>query len=189
MFETLRVSAACTVSLALLAAANVAVAADETFTAQASITTAAGSSASAPVTVVVRRWANGMERANLIDAVKSNGTSGAWAALKTRDDAGSIQLGGRQPIPIKYAYSRPSETGRLITLVAVEPLYFIGAGAPDAKSKIGHDLAVVLLDLDASGLGHGELAPAATVRVDAQQAIVTEDYGAEVVRLSKVARR
>jgi len=123
------------------------------------------------------------------NAVKSNGTSGAWAALKTRDDAGSIQLGGRQPIPIKYAYSRPSETGRLITLVAVEPLYFIGAGAPDAKSKIGHDLAVVLLDLDASGLGHGELAPAATVRVDAHQAIVTEDYGAEVVRLSKVARR
>jgi hypothetical protein len=47
----------------------------------------------------------------------------------------------------------------------------------------------VLLDLTASGSGHGELAPAAKVRVTAEGAIETEDYAATTVELSKVASK
>jgi hypothetical protein len=44
----------------------------------------------------------------------------------------------------------------------------------------------VLLEVPASGSGRGELAPAAKVRVTDQGAIVTEDYGAAIVELTKV---
>ena len=40
-----------------------------------------------------------------------------------------------------------------------------------------------------SAKGSGEVAPAAKVKVDAQNAVVTDDYGAEVVRLSNVVRK
>ena len=69
----------------------------------------------------------------------------------------------------------------------------VAAGAispwPDAKPRTGLDLGVVLLDVDVLGSGQGEMAPAATVRVDTQNAVVRDDYGAEVVRLSKISRK
>jgi hypothetical protein len=64
-----------------------------------------------------------------------------------------------------------------------------GAGDANAQAKAGWDLGLVLLDLTASGSGHGELAPAAKVRVTAEGAIETEDYAATTVELSKVASK
>ena len=160
----------------------------ETLTATATLKSAGGASASAPLTAVIARFATDAERDALIAAVKSGGTSAARDLLAKRADAGSIQLGAKRT-PIKYAYARSTGSGRLITLVTSEPVGFVGAGLPDAKPKAGYDLGLVLLEVDASGGGKGELAPAAKVRVDAQNAIVTEDYGAEVVHLSNVAKK
>ena len=105
---------------------------------------------------------------------------------RTRD---SIELGSRKTA-IKYAYARTLGGGdRLLTLVTAQPVFFLGAGAPEAKPKAGYDLGLVLLELKASGPGKGELVPAAKVRVDAQNAIVTEDYGAEMVQLTNVVKK
>jgi hypothetical protein len=41
-----------------------------------------------------------------------------------------------------------------------------------------------MVELLASGPGHGELMPATKVRMNEQGAIVTEDYSGEVVQLS-----
>ena len=186
------VNVICAASVALVAVMCVVPSAiaqsQETLTATATLKSAGGASASAPLTAVIARFATDAERDALVAAVKSGGTSAARDLLAKRADAGSIQLGARRT-PIKYAYARSTGSGRLITLVTSEPLAFIGAGVPEAKPKAGYDLGRVLLEVDASGGGKGELAPAAKVRVDAQNAIVTEDYGAEVVRLSNVAKK
>jgi hypothetical protein len=42
--------------------------------------------------------------------------------------------------------------------------------------------------LDAQDTGDGEFAPAVKLSVDANGAVVTQDYGSEVVRLTKVAK-
>jgi hypothetical protein len=160
----------------------------ETLTATATVTSAGGAKASAPLTAVIDRFATDAERDALVAAVKSGGTTAARDLLAKRADAGSIQLGAKRT-PIKYAYARSTGSGRLITLVTSEPVAFLGAGLPEAKPKAGYDLGLVLLEVNASGGGKGELAPAAKVRVDAQNAIVTEDYGAEVVHLSNVAKK
>jgi hypothetical protein len=161
--------------------------APETFTATASVKSATGESGSAPITVVVERFASDAEREALIAAVKKGGTA-ARDLLVKRADLGTLQLGTRR-IGIKYAYARETAAGRLITAVTAEPIRFIAAGPPETKPRAGYDLGLVLLELNPSGPGHGELAPAAKVRVDDQNAIVTEDYGAEVVRLSNVIKK
>jgi hypothetical protein len=46
-----------------------------------------------------------------------------------------------------------------------------------------------MLEVAESRAGQGELVPAAKVRVTEQGAIVTEDYGSEVVRLSNITKK
>jgi hypothetical protein len=145
-----------------------------------------GTEAAAKLTVTIRTLATNAQRDALIAAVKQGGTAARDLLVKGQD-VGSVQIGDRTT-PVKYAYARSVGAGRLITVVTAEPIYFVGGGLPEAKPKAGYDLGLVLLDLSSTP-GHGEAAPAAKVKVDAQNAIVTEDYGADVVRLSNVVQK
>lgn len=160
-----------------------------TFTALAKVTSSGGTSAEAPFTITVKRFATDAERDALIDAVKKGGTEAARLLLTKQPDAGTLQLGGRTT-SVKYAYVRSLGGGRLITAITGEPIVFIGAGMPNAKDKAGYTLGLVMFEVPESGMGQGEVVPAANIRVDAQNAIVTEDYSAaNVVRLTNVATK
>lgn len=156
-----------------------------TITATATVKTASGASASAPVTVTVRQFTTDAQRSELMAALKKGGTASARAVLVKRRDIGTVQLGARMT-PIKFAYARPTGDGRLITVVTAEPLVFLGAGLPGAKPTAGYDLGLVMLQMAASGPGSGELVPATKIRLNEQDAIVTEDYSGEVVHLTNV---
>ena len=157
----------------------------ETFTATASAKSA-DASATAKVTVAIERFATEAERAALVKALKEGGTAAARPVLSGMKDSGYLELGQRRT-PIKYAYARSTGSGRLITVVTAQPILFLGAGLPEAKPKSGYDFAVAILDLDASGKGEGELAPAAKVKMNESGAVVIDDYGAEKVWLKSVA--
>ena len=162
---------------------------DEIFRAEASMKSAGGVSASAPVTVTVSHFASDADHSALVGALKKGGTAAVKEWLRNRPDAGTLQLGSRRT-PIKFAYSRPAGGGRLITVATAEPIVFTGAGLPGAKTTEGYELGLVLLDLAGTGPGRGELSPAAKVRVNDQGAIVTEDYNAaDVVHLSNVVKK
>jgi hypothetical protein len=186
-FEVLR---ACAITASALFIAVALVAAQprgETFTADATVSRPNGTVASAKLTASVEAFATEAERDALIAAVGKGGTA-ARDLLAGRKDVGSIQVGAAKTA-VKYAYVRSTGSGRLITLVTAQPIHFVGGDLPDAKPRAGYDLGLVLLDVDPSKPGKGEVAPAAKVKVDAQKAIVTDDYGAEVVRLSNVVRQ
>jgi hypothetical protein len=179
----------CAIGAAMLACAATAMAQAraETFAADAKVTRADGTQASAKITATIQSFATDAERDALVAAVKKGGTA-ARDLLAKRPDAGSIQV-GNQTTPVKYAYSRAAGAGRLITLVTAQAIHYVGGDRPDAQPKAGYDLGLVLLDLSATP-GTGEIAPAAKVRVDAQNAIVTEDYGGvAMVHLSNVVRK
>ena len=171
----------------LMAVAAMTAESPQTYTATATVTTAGNASASAPLTVVVRKLTTDAERDELIAALKQGGAASGRALLAKRDDVGTLQLGG-QKTAIKYAYARPTGNGEMMTVVTGEPIVFIGAGLPDAKPKTGYDLGLVFLEVG-SAPGHGELVPATKIRVDNDGAIVTEDYNAEVVKLSNVMKK
>jgi len=182
-FIAIAVGVLCAIPLVAASADRV-----QTFTATATVKTAAGGSATAPLTVVVRQFTTDAERDELMAALKQGGTASARALLAKRSDLGTVQVGGRQTA-IKHAYARTTGDGQMVTVVTAEPLVFLGAGIPEAKPTAGYDLGLVMLEVASSGPGRGELVPATKVRMNEQGAIVTDDYSGEVVHLSNVVRK
>ena len=136
-----------------------------------------------PLTIVVGRYATSNERRDLIAALKKGGATSAHALLLKRDAVGMLQINGQQT-PIRYAYAVDTGGSRLITLATAEPIPIA-----NMKQERGYDVGFLLLDLDSSGSGTGQLVPAAKVHVDAEDAIVTEHASPEIVQLSKVTRK
>jgi len=174
--------------IVLICAVSIAEAQAESYTAVAMAKGAKIGAGVANMTLTVNRFATDAERDALLAAVKQGGTAAARTLLRAKADAGTLQLGSR-PATVKYAFARKTGAGRLITLITADPIVLLGAGLPDAKPTAGYDLGLVLLDVAASGPGTGELVPAAKVKVDAQGAIVTEDYSGETVQLTQVVKK
>lgn len=163
--------------------------APETFTATASAKTAGGVSVSAPVVITITRWTTDAERTTAVNALKSGGNAAAKKVLDAMPDAGTIQIGERKT-PLKFARALPTGSGRVVTVVTSQPILYLGAGVPESKVKAGFDLAYAMFVVDAAGKGSaGDLAPAATLKIDANDALVVQDYGAEAVRLTGISKR
>jgi hypothetical protein len=163
--------------------------ASETITATARLKSRGGVEASAPVTIVIDRYSTDAERDDILAALKERGTAGVRNLLITRNQIGSLQVGGVSTA-LKFIYARTTAGGRLITAVTGTPIAFVGGGVPDAPpGRAGFDLGLVMFEVTSSGAGRGELVPAAKVRADAHGAIVTDDYSADVVLLSDVVKK
>jgi hypothetical protein len=174
------------VAAVLLCLVSFARAEAETISATAHVKGSGGTEVTSPVTIVLDRPSTDAERDELLAVLKKSGTTGVRDLLALKKAIGTVRVGSTNTA-IKYAYSRTTGSGRLVTALTDLPIAFVGAGLPGAKPKTGFDLGLVLLDLAGPGSGSGEIAPAAKIRVDAQGAIVTEDYGAEAVRLSNIS--
>jgi hypothetical protein len=159
----------------------------ETFTATAAVKSAGAATASAPVTIVVDRKMPQSEADRLIGAFKAGGAAALRKALVGVPPTGTVQLGGGAATPTRLTIERPTDKGRLLTIVADQPIFFLGAGVPGAKPKEGYDFAVVDIEVDAKGNGSGQIAPAAKVTLK-QDVFVVDDYGAELVRLTAVKK-
>lgn len=178
------VAAALSMTMAAGAAAQ-----PHSYSATASAKTAAGATITVPVVVTITRWTTDAERQKAIDTLKAGGTAALKTLLGTMSDAGTILVGERRT-SVKFARSLPTGGSELVTVIAAEPIVHLGAGVADAKPKAGYDLSLMTFDIGSSGKGtFGELAPAAKVKLNADGAIVVEDYGAEVVRLTNIARK
>jgi hypothetical protein len=157
----------------------------ETFTATASVKTAGGASAEAPVTITLDRKTPQSEADSLMAAFKTGGAAGLRKALAGVKPTGSVQLGAGKPTPARITIERATEKGRLLTIVTDQPIALLGAGLPGAKAKEGYDFAVVDIEVDAKGVGSGTMSPAAKVALK-QGAFVVDDYASELVRLTGV---
>ena len=159
----------------------------EVFTATAAVKTAAGASATAPVTITVDRKMSQAEADKLGAAFRSGGEAALRKALVGVPPTGSVRLGAGAATPTRITIERATDVGRLLTIVTDQPVMFVGGGLPGAKPKAGFDLAVVDLEVNAKGSGTGNLAPAAKLKMNGD-AFVVEDYGAELVRLTAVTK-
>jgi len=158
----------------------------ERFTATATMTSAKATH-SAPVTFQIDRFVSEADRDKFMAIVKRHKTTEIHDALAAMPAIGFIQTGDSKTA-IKYAFARPSGGGRLITVATDKPIMHLGGDLPDAKPKKGFDLALAFLILDASDRGDGELALATKVKLDANGAIVTEDYSPATVHLTGIAK-
>jgi hypothetical protein len=159
----------------------------ETFSATAAVKTASGAGASAPVTITVTRKMSQQEADKYTSAFASGGVAALRKALAGVAPTGSIQVGSGKPSPTSLTLERPSDKGRLITIVSTQPLMFLGAGLPEAKPKQGFDFGIVDLVVADNGSGSGTMSPAAKVTVK-QGVFVIDEYSGELVRLTNVKK-
>jgi hypothetical protein len=157
----------------------------ETITATAQMKTAAGATATAPLTLTLDRLSTDREREQVVAALKGGGTARIHALIDKWAAIGSVRVGSTLT-PVRYAFAQPIAGGRLITVVTSAPIAFVGGGLPNAPPRAGFDLGMVLLDVPASGTGHGELAPATKIGLNKDGAVVTDDYGTATIVLSNV---
>lgn len=159
----------------------------ETFTATATVKTAGAATATAPITIVVERKMSQEEADRLLTAFTAGGAPALRKALVGVAPTGSVRLGNAAPTPTRILLERYTDKGRLLTMVADQPILFLGAGVPGATPKEGYEFSVIDIEVDESGRGSGTLAPAA--KVTAKQGVfVVDDYAAELVRLVDVKR-
>jgi hypothetical protein len=188
VLDRLLIGAAVVTTVLLLQSLVRAVPAAETLSAEATIKTAGGVKATAPVTVTIDRFATDAERAELIASIKRGGTSDAHELLTKGGDLGTVQVGGRRTA-IKFVYAQPSALGRVIVIVTADPIAWIGAALPGAKPTGGYELGMLILQAVDGSPGHGELMPATKVRVNDAGSIVTDQYNGDVVSLSNLVGR
>jgi hypothetical protein len=160
----------------------------ETYTAHASVKTAGGASLSAPVTIDVTGWTSEADRTRLAGVLKAGDNRALQEQLAAMKTVGRVTL-GKTSFDAKYAYAMTSSEGRIITIVTATPLFFIGAGAPGAKPRDGHDFGVVTIEVNDAGSGKGTLTPAASLTMSDSHAIVVEDYSVELVTLPDVRKQ
>lgn len=125
------------------------------------------------------------EADRLAEAFKSGGAAALRKMLVGVPPTGSVKLGDAAATPTRLTIERVTDKGRLLTIVADQPVFFVGAGMPGAKPKTDYDFAVVDIEVVADGSGSGTLAPAAKVTVK-DGVFVVEDYASELVRLTAI---
>jgi hypothetical protein len=159
------------------------------YTARAELRTADGTLHTAPVTVALDRILTPAERETLIKAFRAGDAAALKTAMAAQPSLGYVEGGSKARVPIKFAFPRPTASGKILTIVCSEPIVHLGEDMPDAKPKTGFDVAFLLLVLDNGGKGTGEIAPAAKLKVREDGALVTEDYSARTIWLKDVSRK
>jgi hypothetical protein len=157
----------------------------ERYSATAAIRTAGGAAATAPVTIEITRKMSPQEAERLAATLKSGGAPALRKALAGVAATGTITIAAGKPMPSRLTVERPTDKGRLLTIVTDTPLLFLGAGKPDAKPVTGYEFGVLDVVIDADGVGTGTLIPAAKITTR-EGAIVVEEYSGELVRLTAV---
>ena len=109
----------------------------ETFTATAAVKTAGAAAASAPVTVVISRKMSREQVETLTAAFATGGAAALRKALTGVQPTGSIKLGNGAPTATRLTFERPTDSGRLLTIVADQPIVRPGAGLPGRQAHGG----------------------------------------------------
>ena len=139
------------------------------------------------IRIQIDRYTPERDRQAMTDALTHNGYPGFLAALRKAPAVGVLAIGD-VTATLRWAREEPTAKGRAITLVTDAPLYFVGGGRPDAKPRAGFELAIVHLTVDDIGLGTGRMAAAARIKPDGKGGVEMEDYAAEPITLTSVAR-
>jgi hypothetical protein len=181
-------------ALVLLAAAPLTVlsqsqrGAPEQFTATAQTAAASGASAAATVTIDIRRYTPDAERSAVETALKSGGYPAFLTALRKAPEVGTVGL-GTQKWSIRWAREQSTAAGRTIVVVTDQPMFFLGGAKANAKPRAGYEVGLIRLQVDAAGMGKGEMAAAARVKPGGETGVQVDDYADQPITLTGVARK
>lgn len=161
--------------------------APESFRANGQVTGAAGGVAAA-ILIRIDRYPADADRDAMASVLQERGFAPFVETLQKAPQIGLLTVGERT-FPIRWARTlADGRDHRRITVVTDQPVYFAGAGAVDAPSTAGFELALLDFTVDSVGLGSGTMAPAARVKPGGSTGVEVEDYGGKRITLVTVTR-
>lgn len=182
------------IALVLLAAPSLVLSqsqqrgAPEQFTANAQVAAASGASAAATVTIDIRRYTPDAERTAVETALKGGGYPAFLTALRKAPEVGTVGL-GTQKWAIRWAREQSTPAGRTIVVVTDQPMFFLGGARANAKPRAGYEVGLIRLQVDAAGMGKGEMAAAARVKPGGETGVQVDDYADQPISLTGVVRK
>jgi hypothetical protein len=162
--------------------------APEMFTANAQASAASGASAAATVQIEIRRYTPDPDRAAVEGALKGGGYPAFLTALRKAPEVGTVSL-GTQKWAIRWAREQSTPTGRTIVVVTDQPMFFLGGSKANAKPRAGYEVGLIRIQVDAAGMGTGEMAAAARVKPGGEAGVQVDDYADQPIKLTGVARK
>ena len=161
----------------------------EIFTANLNVTGEKGGAAAAMITIDIQRYTPEADRKAVEDALKTGGYPGFVAALRKAPQVGSVSFADRK-WAIRWARERSTgEYTRSIVVVTDQPIFFVGGGRVDAKSREGYEVAVIQMDVDNVGMGKGSMTAAARVKPGGESGVEIDDYADKPIKLVTVVRK
>jgi hypothetical protein len=161
--------------------------APETFFAKAETRSGANAVASAPLTIQIDAYTKDADRTVMEEALRTGGYPGFLLALRKAPIVGHVEVGGKK-FTVRWAKQVPEGENRTISIVTDAPIFFVGGGAVDAKSRAGYELAVLQLKMDSSGIGEGSMAAAARVKKGGETGVGVDQYADQPIKLVSVRR-
>jgi hypothetical protein len=162
--------------------------APETFSANAQATKGGSGAVAGTVQIHIERYTPDFDRTTVESALKSGGYPAFLTALRKAPQVGYVQV-GEQQTPIRWARQAEAAKGRTITVVTDKPVFFVGGGAPNAKSRAGYEVAVIQFQVNDVGLGSGSMAAAARVKPGGDTGVQIDDYAEAPIKLVTVTRK
>jgi hypothetical protein len=145
-------------------------------------------SSTAMVTIRIEHYISEGDRTKILDGLKFGGYPGFLPVFRKAPEIGSVEMNGRKVVA-RWAHQVPTANGgRTISVVTDGPLFFVGGGGVDSKPRAGFDLAILLFDVNSTGVGTGTMAAAARVRPGGPTGVQIDDYSEKPVKLVTVQR-
>jgi hypothetical protein len=141
-------------------------------------------------TIQIDQYTADADREAIRKALESGGHDAFLAALRKAPSVGTLTVAGRSAT-IRWAQQARSGTyKRTITVIADQPLLFVGGALVDAKPRAGYDVAVARFDIDDGGYtgAAGTMATAAKVKIDGTGSVEVADYASAPIKLVSVTR-
>ncbi len=168
--------------------ARPATGAPEVFSGTAEAKNATGA-VSGTLEVRVTRYTPDFDRKTVEEALRLGGYPRFLTTLRNAPEVGQVVLGGGEPYKIRYAREKIEAGGRTLVMVTEKPVLFLGGSRAGAKPRVGFEVAVLQIQLDATGRGKGTMAAAARVRPDGDGGVLLDDYAEEPIALTNVTRK
>ena len=158
------------------------------FTAAAEVTTALAK-ATTTVHIHIDSYTTERDRNVLVSALRMNGYQNFLPAFKRTPIVGYVQIKD-QKWDLRWAAQTTDGGKQVVTAATDKPMFFLGGGDVDPKSRRGYEMAVIRIEFDGTGKGTGVLNAAARVKPNADATnVVVDDYADAPVTLTSVTRQ
>jgi hypothetical protein len=137
------------------------------------------------LTIYITAWTSDQQVKDFIGVLKEGGPNGLVKTMEKTKEVGRLSPTGFVGSSFRFARYRPTANGGLhIVMVTNRPMAFgeLYRGTRSTDYQFG----IVVIDVDKSGKGTGQLAPVCKIKFNKKNELEIENYGQKPFRLVNV---